>query len=431
MRLAMRGLTTRGRCLLAAGFAAALCSLLLGEKDLLRVAVFLVALPLLSVATLARTRFKLACSRNIVPDRVAVGQTAEVELVLHNVSLLPTSLLLLEDELPYTLGGRPRFTVERVSAGTHRTVRYSVRSDVRGRFPVGPLRLRLTDAFGLVELTRSFSARDRLTVVPAVLPLPAAHLPGAWLAGSGATARSVSARGEEDAATREYRHGDDLRKVHWRSTARAGKMMVRREERPRQARATLLLDSRASAHCGDAPNSSFEWSVTAVASIGVHLLRNGFVLNLITDNTTPIAGVASERVLLDALADARLTRSRGLGALSPVARNIAREGTLIAVVGGISEDEAGRLANVRTGLSSSIAICVDPNSWLAMDSSGRERSAKAAAQRDKAFATQGWRVLTADRRTPIAQVWSKVGRRGDAAPGSPSSYATLTAARRR
>jgi uncharacterized protein (DUF58 family) len=430
VRTALRGLTTRGRCLLAAGFAAALCSLVLGEKDLLRVAIFLVALPLLSVAMLARTRFKLACSRGIVPDRVAVGQTAEVHLILHNVSLLPTSLLLLEDELPYTLGGRPRFTVDRIGAGQHRTVRYAVRSDLRGRYSVGPLRLRLTDAFGLVELTRSFSAVDRLTVVPAVLPLPPAHLPGARLAGSGATARSVTARGEEDAATREYRHGDDLRKVHWRSTARAGKMMVRREERPWQARATLLLDTHASGHAGDAPNSSFEWAVTATASIGVLLLRNGFVLSLIA-GTQPLVGISAEQLLLDALADVRMTRTRGLGTLSPVVRSAAREGTLIALLGTTNEDDAQRLANVRAGLSSSIAICLDPTSWLALDPNGKQRAAETANRQARIFGGQGWRVIPADRRTPLAQVWGMVGRHGGASSEASPAATAIAAGRRR
>jgi len=431
MRTAMRGLTTRGRCLLAAGCAAALCSLLLGEKDLLRVAVFLVALPLLSVAMLARTRFKLACSRGIVPDRVSVGQTAEVHLILHNVSLLPTSLLLLEDELPYTLGGRPRFTVERIGAGQHRTVRYAVRSDVRGRYPVGPLRLRLTDAFGLVELTRSFSALDRLTVVPAVLPLPPAHLPGARLTGTGATARSVTARGEEDASIREYRHGDDLRKVHWRSTARAGKMMVRREERPWQARATLLLDTRHGAHAGDAPNSSFEWAVTATASIGVHLLRNGFVVSLITGSAQPLVGISTEHLLLDALADARLTRNRGFATMTPVMRSAAREGTLIAILGASTEDEASRLANVRAGLSSSIAICIDPTTWLPLDPAGRHRATEAAHRQARIYGQHSWRVIPADRRTPLTKVWSQVGRSGDAATQSGPAATALAAGRRR
>ena len=49
-------------------------------------------------------------------------------------------------------------------------------------------------------------------------------------------------------STREYRYGDDLRKVHWRATARTGQLMVRLEERPWRAQATLLLDTRARAH---------------------------------------------------------------------------------------------------------------------------------------------------------------------------------------
>jgi len=96
-----------------------------------------------------------------------------------NVSFLPTGLLLLEDEVPYTLGGRPRFTVDRVGPGQHRVVQYPIRSDARGRYRIGPLRLRLADPFGLVELTRSFTAVDILTVVPAVHPLPPIKLGGA------------------------------------------------------------------------------------------------------------------------------------------------------------------------------------------------------------------------------------------------------------
>src|SRR5215207_2164118 len=304
MRAALSGLTTRGRCLLAAGAAAALCGIALGERVLLRVAVFLAALPLVAAAVVARTRFRLACSRAVAPARVPARQSAEVSLRLENVSFLPTGLLLLEDEVPYTLGGRPRFTVGWIGPGQHRTVRYPVRSEARGRYRIGPLRLRLADPFGLVELTRSFSAVDRLTVVPLVQPLPPVRLGGAWESGGESVSRSAAIRGDDDAATREYRNGDDLRKVHWRSTARVGKLMVRREERPWQSRATLLLDTRASAHRGDGPGSSFEWAVSAAASIGVHTARRGYSVRLITD-AGPVAGgaeLSDEGILLDQLA---------------------------------------------------------------------------------------------------------------------------------
>ncbi|TAL24279.1 MAG: DUF58 domain-containing protein, partial [Frankiales bacterium] len=261
-------MTTRGRCLLAAGLALALSAVVLGQRDLLRAAVFLVALPLAAVWLVSRTRYRLSCTRALDPPRIEAGRPAAVRLRLDNVSRLPSGVLLMEDALPYSLGGRPRFVLDKIEPRGVREVTYSVSSDVRGRFPVGPLSVRLTDPFGLCELTRSFASADELVVTPVVSALPAVRLGGDWASGGESMARSVSSSGTDDAATREYRHGDDLRKVHWRSTARVGELMVRREEQPFQSRATLLLDSRAAAHRGDGPGSSFEWAVSAVASIG-------------------------------------------------------------------------------------------------------------------------------------------------------------------
>jgi uncharacterized protein (DUF58 family) len=413
---AIRGLTTRGRCLLAAGFAAAVCALLLGEKDLLRVAILLLVLPMASVAVVARARFRLACVRSITPERIGVGQTTEVRLRLENVSLLTTSLLLLEDELPFSLGSRPRFTAERLAPRQHRVVRYPVRSDVRGRFRVGPLRLRLTDPFGLVELTRSFSAVDRLTVVPATTPLPVVRIGGVWATGGAVTSRSVASRGEDDAATREYRHGDDLRKVHWRSTARVGKLMVRREEQPWQARASLLLDTRAVAHRGDGPTSSFEWAVSAAASIGVHLIRRGFALQMLTDAGMLDAGLSSADVLLDHLADIRPSRVRALDDATDAIRKAERDGTLIAVLGTTNADQARVLTSARPSVSSNIVILLDSTSWLTLGSEARTRIDAANREATTVFAQAGWHVIQAGRGSSLAEVWSQVGATSFAAP---------------
>ena len=140
---------------------------------------------------------------------------------------------------------------------------YTVRADVRGRYEVGPLVVRLTDPFGLCELTRSFPSMDQLTVIPQVVALPSVRLAGEYAGAGESRARSVAVHGEDDAATREYRHGDDLRRVHWRSTARVGELMVRREEQPWESRATVVLDTRATAHRGEGPTASFEWAVSA------------------------------------------------------------------------------------------------------------------------------------------------------------------------
>ena len=169
MREALRGLTTRGRSFLAAAAAAGISALVLGERDLLRVAVLLAALPLLAAAYVGRSRYKLACTRSLEPGRAPVGSSARVILRLQNMSRLPTGTLLLEDRLPYALGSRPRVVLERLGAHQASSVAYTVRADVRGRYPIGPLVIRLTDPFGLCELTRSFPSVDRLTVIPHVV----------------------------------------------------------------------------------------------------------------------------------------------------------------------------------------------------------------------------------------------------------------------
>ena len=199
VRPALAGLTTRGRSLLAAGLAAAACAVVLGQQDLLRVAILLIALPLGCALSLARTRYRLALTRTIAPPRVVAGGTARVRLELDNLTRLGTRVLLAEERVPYALGAPPRFVLDRLPGGRRAAVTYSLRSEVRGRYPVGPLRLRLTDPFGMCEMTRSFTAVDALVVVPR--DLAAVHRRGGRaLVGPRASRspRSAAASGEDD-----------------------------------------------------------------------------------------------------------------------------------------------------------------------------------------------------------------------------------------
>ncbi|WP_315986012.1 DUF58 domain-containing protein [Streptomyces sp. wa22] len=276
LRAALGGLTTRGRSFLAAGVAAAVCAFVLGQGDLLRVGLLLAVLPLVCVTVLYRTRYRVVGSRRLSPSRVPAGAEARVHLRMDNVSRLHTGLLMLQDRVPYVLGPRPRFVLDRVEPGGVREVSYRVRSDLRGRYPLGPLQLQLNDPFGMCELTRSFSAYDTLVVVPRTEPLPPLRLAGEASGYGDGRQRSLALAGEDDIIPRGYRHGDDLRRVHWRSTARYGELMVRREEQPQRAGCTVLLDTRRIAYQGAGPGSAFEWAVSGAASALVHMLsRSG------------------------------------------------------------------------------------------------------------------------------------------------------------
>lgn len=154
MRGALSGLTTRGRCVLAGGIAAGLCSLILDERDLLRIAAFVVALPLLASTLAARARVGLTAAREVRPVRVPVGSTAEVRLTVRAGGGLPAGGLVIEDRLPLALGDRRRFVVEHVSRHTGTTLCYPLHPVLRGVHRIGPLRAKITDPFGLAEFDR-------------------------------------------------------------------------------------------------------------------------------------------------------------------------------------------------------------------------------------------------------------------------------------
>src|SRR5690606_11602391 len=245
---------------------------------------------------------------------------------------------------PYALGSRPRLVLERLGGQRASTVAYTVRAEMRGRYEVGPLVIRLTDPFGLCELTRSFTTTARLTVVPQTERLPAVRLAGEYVGSGDSRARSVAVHGEDDVATREYRNGDDLRRVHWRSTARVGELMVRREEQPWESRATIVLDTRRYGHHGEGPTSSFEWAVSAAASVALHLRRSGYRLRLVTGMSGPTPGGSGgpvdfdsteydgEGALLDALAEVQPSGASQIPELVERVRQRSDGGLIIAVL---------------------------------------------------------------------------------------------------
>src|SRR5258707_2943512 len=117
MRSWLAAFTTRGTSFLAAGAAAAIAGLFLGERDLVSVGVLLLVLPMFSALAAGRARYRLSCTRSVIPPRVAAGQTAQVLPRLENVSRLPTGLLLAEDTVPSALGTRPRYVLNGIERG--------------------------------------------------------------------------------------------------------------------------------------------------------------------------------------------------------------------------------------------------------------------------------------------------------------------------
>jgi uncharacterized protein (DUF58 family) len=435
LRAALSGLTTRGRSFLAAGIAAAVCAYVLGQPDLLRVGLLLAVLPLVCVAVLYRTRYRVAGGRRLAPSRVPATSEARVHLRIDNVSRIPTGLLMLQDQVPYVLGPRPRFVLDRVEPGGHREVSYRVRSDLRGQYPLGPLQLRLTDPFGMCELTRSFSAYDTLTVVPKVEALPAVRLVGEASGYGESRTRTLSLAGEDDLIPRGYRHGDDLRRVHWRSTAKYGELMVRREEQPHKARCTVLLDTRRPAYYGAGPDSAFEWAVGGSASVAMHMLERGYSVRLLTDTGSSVPGPdgggganASDAagIMLDTLAVVDHSDGAGLSRAHEVLR-AGNEGLLVAFLGDLDEEQAAIVGRMRQRTGGAVAFVMDSSVWASRESrdpaypdlplpgadagDGETRNGEIRARRAvRMLREAGWTVLQVSAGDVLADLWQRADR---------------------
>ncbi|WP_329616817.1 DUF58 domain-containing protein [Streptomyces brevispora] len=417
LRAALSGLTTRGRSFLAAGIAAAVCAYVLGQADLLRVGLLLAVLPLVCVVVLFRTRYRVAGTRRLSPSRVPAGTEARVHLRMDNISRLPTGLLMLQDRVPYMLGPRPRFVLDRVEPGGRRDVSYRVQSDLRGRYPLGPLQLRLSDPFGMCELTRSFSDYDTLVVIPRTEPLPPVRLAGESSGYGEGRQRSLALAGEDDVIPRGYRHGDDLRRVHWRSTARYGELMVRREEQPQRARCTVMLDTRQIAYQGTGPDSAFEWAVSGAASALVHMLERGFAVRLLTDEGDALpdghAGsgqdsAAAAGLMMDTLAVVDHSDGGGLSRAYDVLRG-GNEGLLIAFLGDLDEEQAAVAARMRQRSGGAVAFVLDSAAWVHGESPATEA---ASERRLRLLRESGWTAVAVKPGADLARLWQQASHLG-------------------
>ncbi len=407
--------TTRGRAFASAGLTLVLCGYILGFRDITRVGILLLALPLVAVVLVRRRPPGLLVWRSTDPARVSAGDVARVTTSVGNSGRRSTPLMLAEERLAVALGDRPRVLLGSLAAGERRALAYAVRPPVRGRHLLGPLAVQLRDPFGLTHRFVEVGEPTELLVLPQVHSLGGRRPPGTGVGAEGEIPFMVALHGEDDQSIREYRDGDDLRRIHWPATARTGDLMVRQEDRPARRRAVILLDPRADAHAGVGAHGSFEWAVSATASVVVHLAGLGYAIHLLTPETVQdgqddLSTEVGQALAVLAVTQtgtgvdlARLTRS-GLGLL-------AGGGLLVAVLAAYDERALRSVAALRRPGQTALGIVVDPASFAAHRRHGEPADARSI---DGPTATDllrgaGWRATGVGPTDAVADAWAQIG----------------------
>ena len=205
--------------------------------------------------------------------RVHVGQDLDERITIRNKSPIPKPWLEVVEvtDIPGHYTGN---TIGLTGHG-YRSWRATTRSAKRGMYKLGPLRITAGDPFGLFQLERFFTESEQVLVLPHVVPLQGFHLPSSNLPGTGQFRKPSQELSVHVSSVRDYTPGDSLSRIHWSSTARQNRLMVKEFDLGLTNDVTVLLDLDASVQTIGDEDSTEELAVTIAASIFRFFVRRG------------------------------------------------------------------------------------------------------------------------------------------------------------
>jgi uncharacterized protein (DUF58 family) len=345
-------MTLFGLGALLAGVAALVTGLTLDWLSFDLLGLGLLAVVVLGFATVARPS-RLVIQREIQPPRVPKGSPAIAFLTFANRGRRTVPVAVATQPFGQQ---RVRTVIPKLRGGERGTRAYRLPTTQRGIFDVQPVEVTRRDSFELFRQSRKHGRAERIWVYPRVLgfrALPAGqtrHLEG--------PSSDTSPQGNITFhRLREYVAGDDLRLVHWRSSARAGKLLVKHNVDTSQPYSVVIFDQRPSLYTED----SFEQAVDVVASVLVASAVNKAPVELRLTDGTVIGGprVRDVTALVDHMTGVHADPD---GSLQPHLLTLRRTrgGTsLVVVTGELDAADLPYVAALRRRFDRLVVISVD------------------------------------------------------------------------
>jgi len=325
LRPAWRMMTPAGRAALAVAVAAWILGVRLGWQELFLVAACC-AIVLLVAVGFVIGRPSLDVVIELDPQRVSVGTPAAGRLVATNKSRARMRPLAVE--VPVGLG-RALFPVPSLAPGASHDELFVVPTGRRAVIPVGPPAAVRTDPLGLLRRDAVEQVTVELFVHPKIIALDSLS-PGLQRDLEGQATRDLSTSDLAFHTLRDYATGDNWRHVHWRSSAKAGKLLVRQFQDTRRSQLTVVVDGATASYRTE---EEFELAMSVAGSICVRAVKDQQDVCVVAANHAVTA--ASQPRILDTLARGGLSdHGHDLSALAGRAYRLARDTTVLMLLTG-------------------------------------------------------------------------------------------------
>jgi uncharacterized protein (DUF58 family) len=322
-------------------------------------------------------------------QRTSVGRIHEERLILRNVGRLPKLWLEVRDhsDLPNHSAGR---VVDFLPGHGERSWIVRTLCGQRGRFTLGPVTLRSSDPFGIFENMREVNVVEHVVVWPQTVDLPTFAPPIGRLTGGEALQRRTHHITTNVSGVREYYPGDSFNRIHWRSTARHGRLIVKEFELDPSADIWLFLDMDKGVHAGTPIEQAVdttllplwvahsnqqiqptteEYGVVVAASIAKHFIRAGKSVGLITygQRREVIMADRGERQLNKILETLAVVRAIGNIPLAEVlaaeSQTFGRNVTVVVITPSVWTDWVSMVREMARRTLQPLAVSIDAHSF--------------------------------------------------------------------
>lgn len=305
--------------------------------------------------------------------RGQVGQEAVEVIEVRNHDLFPKVWVEVED--PSDLPGHHSKRIVIIPPRRSRNWLVTTRLRRRGLYEWGPLRITTSDPFGIFKRVRELGGSAQILVYPPVVDLPHFQAPPANLPGEGRFRRRTHYVTPNASGIRQYAPGDAFNRIHWRSTARTGEMMVKTFELDPASDIWLVLDLEKRVAAGSGEESTEEYAVRVAASVARHYLVNNRPVGLISFGKDlrvlePERGSQQLTRILETLATAYSVGDAPLGnILTEEQRRFGRHTTLIIITSATDDHWLTAIQALTQRGVRAATVLVDPSTF------GSDRSA--------------------------------------------------------